>query len=64
MKKLSFFVATHVIAGAIGIGIGIYMLPILTAPVAPSESEVSALIEKATYIGKFRRDLEGSDFLH
>ena len=43
MKKIVFWVATHLIAGAVGFALGIYLLPILTAPDAPTVSEVEAI---------------------
>lgn len=64
MKKIVFWVATHLIAGAVGFALGIYLLPILTAPDAPTVSEVEAITGQAQYSGEFERDLEGSDFLH
>ncbi len=40
------------------------MLPILTAPPAPSAAEMKAAAGAAEYTGEFRKDLKGSDFLH
>jgi hypothetical protein len=36
MTKLVILVATHVAALAVGFAVGVYVLPILTAPAAPS----------------------------
>ena len=63
MRKLLILAATHAAAGAVGFALGIYFLPILTAPSAPSASEVAAL-GQAEFKGEFRRDLKDSDFLH
>lgn len=63
MKKIVLF-TSHLIAGLIGFGAGVYVLPILTAPPAPSANEVSVESDKAAFKGQFRRDLKGSDFLH
>lgn len=63
MKKL-LFAATHLIALAIGFALGVYFLPILIAPPAPSAAEVAAQADKATFKGEFRRDLKDSDALH
>jgi hypothetical protein len=49
---------------AIGFALGVYLLPILIAPPAPSAAEVAVQAEKATYRGQFRRDLKDSDALH
>jgi Electron transfer DM13 len=63
MKKL-LLAATHLAALAIGFALGVYTLPILIAPPAPSAAEVKAQAEKATFKGEFRRDLKDSDALH
>ena len=52
---------THVAAAAIGFAAGVYYLPILIAPPAPSAADVAAA---GQYRAQFRRDLKGSDFLH
>ena len=63
MRKLLLAVS-HLIALAIGFGLGVYLLPILVAPPAPSQNEVAAEAAKATFKGQFRRDLKDSDALH
>lgn len=64
MKKLLVFVATHALALAIGFAAGIYALPILIAPSAPSASDINAQAGGAEFSGQFRRDLKDSDLLH
>ena len=64
MRKWLVLAATHGTALLLGIGLGIYLLPILTAPAAPSAADVTAAAGKAEFKGEFRRDLKGSDFLH
>lgn len=63
MKKI-LLIATHLTAAALGFALGIYMLPILIAPSAPSSAEVATQAAAARYSGKFRRDLKDSDALH
>ncbi|WP_318436329.1 DM13 domain-containing protein [Photobacterium leiognathi] len=63
-KKTITLIITHLSAGAFGVALGIYLLPILTAPTAPAASEISNLSSQAQYSGEFQRDLAGSDFLH
>lgn len=63
LKKL-LLVLSHLLFGAAGFALGIYMLPILTAPPAPEMAEIEAVKQSAAYTGTFRRDLKGSDFLH
>lgn len=55
---------THLLCLAAGIVIGIYLLPILIAPAAPTAEEIAAMARQATFSGEFRRDLEDSDALH
>lgn len=64
MKKLLILTATHAAAAAVGFALGIYILPILTAPDAPSAAQVQTLAASAEYTGQFRRNLKGSDVLH
>ena len=55
---------THGLALALGFALGIYLLPVLIAPPAPSDAEVSSSAQGAVYSARFTRDLPGSDFLH
>ena len=64
MKKFITLIATHALVGAIGFVIGLYTLPIIMAPKAPSQKEVYQQHSESRFEGQFRRDLEGSDFLH
>ena len=64
MKKTLLLIASHVLAVAVGFAAGIYALPILTAPAAPSATDLAASSNQATYRGRFRRDLKDSDVLH
>lgn len=64
MLKTIRFLVTHGIALAIGFALGIYLLPLLIAPVAPSNAEVNLSAQQAIYTGDFHRKLPGSDFLH
>ncbi|MEW8078638.1 MAG: DM13 domain-containing protein [Candidatus Thiodiazotropha endolucinida] len=64
MKKTFMLTLSHLLFAVLGFALGIYMLPILTAPEAPSAEEVAAALSNAEYRAEFRRDLPGSDFLH
>jgi hypothetical protein len=55
---------THLVFAALGFAGGIYALPILTAPPAPTVAEVTTAAVTAQFTGEFRRDLKDSDFLH
>lgn len=64
MRRLVLLAATHAAALALGFALGIYLLPILTAPAAPSAEQVTGAARDAQFHGVFRRDLKDSDFLH
>ena len=64
-KKLFGFLAfTHIATLALGFALGIYVLPILTAPPAPTDSEIRISVSRAVYTGEFIPELKGSDALH
>lgn len=63
MRKL-LLAGTHLLALAVGFGAGVYFLPILIAPEAPSAAETAVAAADAEWKGEFRRDLKGSDFAH
>ena len=64
MKRVLLLAVTHGAALAAGFALGVYFLPILTAPAAPAAAEVSAAAGEAQFKGQFRRNLKDSDFLH
>ena len=55
---------THILTVLLGFVIGIYMLPILTAPESPGVEELQSAINQAQFTGEFRRDLTDSDPFH
>jgi len=55
---------THGIVGIVGFAAGIYMLPILTAPEAPTEAAIMAMSQEVQFTTEFSKDLKGSDALH
>jgi hypothetical protein len=63
MKKL-LLLGSHLFALAAGFGLGVYVLPILTAPDPPSATDVHKSAAAAAFTGKFHRDLKDSDALH
>ena len=62
--RMLILTATHALAIGAGFVLGIYALPILTAPEGPSAEVVRAAAESAQFEGEFRRDLADSDGLH
>ena len=63
MRKLLLLV-THLVMLGIGFALGVYFLPILTAPKGPDQAALQAVTAEAMYKGRFERGLRGSDFLH
>eukprot|EP00903_Cladosiphon_okamuranus_P001246 g1244.t1 len=49
---------------AVGFALGVYFLPILTAPKGPEEAALVAAAQQAKYNVTLTRDQKGSDFLH
>ncbi|MEG0009979.1 MAG: DM13 domain-containing protein [Aeromonas sp.] len=63
-KTMALLLVTHLLVGGAGFAAGIYLLPILIAPPAPSSEQVAASQAQATYQGTFKRELKDSDRLH
>jgi hypothetical protein len=64
MIRRLLLIATHLGMLAAGFALGVYFLPILTAPPGPSKADIQAATSAATFKGRFVRDLKGSDLLH
>jgi hypothetical protein len=64
LKRALLLLATHLSVGFAGFSAGVYFLPILVAPEAPSASAVQSVGDAAEFTGEFRRDLADSDSLH
>ena len=63
MRKL-ILISSHAAMLVVGFALGVYLLPILTAPDAPDEAQLQQSSAEAIYSAEFKKDLEGSDFLH
>jgi hypothetical protein len=55
---------SHLIVAGAGFAGGIYALPILIAPKAPTVEEVKAANSQVQFTAEFKRDLKDSDVLH
>lgn len=55
---------THGIVFAAGFALGVYLLPILTAPPSIDRAMLEQTAKAAEFKAEFKRDLKGSDFLH
>jgi hypothetical protein len=64
MKRVLVLIVTHAAALAAGFALGVYLLPILIAPAAPTAAEVAQKAAAATFTAEFRRDLKDSDLFH
>jgi len=64
LRSIAILFVTHCTVAVVGIAAGIYVLPILTAPLAPSEAKIKTLSPHAQYSAQFRKDLQDSDYLH
>lgn len=64
MARILILTITHVAIALAGFVAGIFALPIIMAPEAPSSQELVLAQGQASYRGEFRRDLHDSDFLH
>ena len=63
--KIFFLLAvSHLLVGLAGFAVGIYALPILIAPPAPSETEIQAMSTQVQYTAEFKKDLKDSDGFH
>lgn len=64
MLRWVLLLTTHLIALVVGFALGIYVLPILTAPAGPDKAALQATLASALYKGEFDRNLKGSDLVH
>lgn len=56
--------ASHCVVAAAGFAGGIYALPILIAPPAPTAEDLRAATTQVLFTGQFKRNLKDSDSLH
>ncbi|KRD54963.1 hypothetical protein ASE52_01315 [Acidovorax sp. Root275] len=56
--------ASHLLTLGLGFALGVYALPILIAPDAPTQQEIQSRLPAARWTATFRRDLKDSDALH
>lgn len=64
MLRLFLLVCSHGAMLAVGFALGVYFLPILTAPKGPDQTALAAAAEQARYEASLTRELRGSDLLH
>lgn len=64
MARTLILALSHAVTLALGFALGVYALPILTAPKGPDQAVLQASAATARFRGQFERNLKGSDFLH
>jgi hypothetical protein len=55
---------SYLLVFTMGFGLGVYLLPVLSAPDAPSQAELQKAAQSRMFATQFRRDLKGSDLFH
>jgi hypothetical protein len=63
-QKLLLLALSHLAVLALGFALGVYLLPVLVAPTAPSGAMLQDVSKQARFEGVFHRSLKDSDFLH
>lgn len=63
-RRILLLAVSHGAAAVAGFAGGIYALPILIAPDAPTAAQINAATRQALFSGEFRRDLKDSDAFH
>lgn len=64
MLRRILLLGTHAAALAVGVALGIYALPILTAPPGPDKAALQSASSGTLFKARFERNLKGSDFFH
>lgn len=64
LKVVALLLATHFGVAVLGFMLGIYTLPIISAPASPSKTELTQLSSNALYTTEFIKALKDSDVLH
>ena len=62
--KIILNLITHTLTLVVGFVMGVYLLPIMTAPDSPLPTAMNSEAGDYVYYGTFVRELEDSDFLH
>jgi hypothetical protein len=64
MLRSAILFLSHSFTLAVGFALGIYILPIITAPNAPDDQAITVAQTDTMFTAEFVKDLPGSDFLH
>ncbi|HEY7669490.1 MAG TPA: DM13 domain-containing protein [Hyphomicrobium sp.] len=64
MLRYFILFASHAAMLGLGFALGVYLLPILTAPKGPDRASLEETAAQALFTGRFDRKLRGSDLVH
>ena len=64
MRRLILLILSHGVTLAAGVALGIYLLPIITAPDSPDAAMLEDQARDALFTAEFATDLRGNDLLH
>ncbi|MBW8190526.1 DM13 domain-containing protein [Neiella marina] len=64
ISHIALLIGSHSLVGIFGFVAGLYLLPILAAPTAPSQAHIQQLSQQPSYTSVFHKELQDSDFLH
>ena len=62
--RILFLIFSHGAVLAVGFALGIYFLPILTAPKSANLSQIEQVVSNPVYKAEFKKGQRGNDFFH
>jgi len=62
--RILFLIFSHGAVLAIGFALGVYFLPILTAPKSADLSQIEQVVSNPVYKAEFKKGQRGNDFFH
>ena len=62
--RILFLIFSHGAVLGIGFALGVYFLPILTAPKSANLSQIEQIVANPVYIAEFKKGQRGNDFFH
>ncbi len=63
-RLIILLIVSHLGIGAFGVGLGMYILPILIAPTSPTIAQINDISASASFEATFVKDLADSDAFH
>ena len=64
MRRFLVLSVSHALVLLAGFALGVYALPILTAPAGPDRAAIDSATAAPLFTARFDHNLKGSDFLH